>query len=326
MNDTFREFMRAAKWVAYPLAAKTRATLPVGRLRHPITFLLGCGRSGTTILGNVLSKHRGIRYLNEPLHYWYAIDSRTDQIDFFGSKGQCFLDAADVTPSARARFDRLFGQTEWCSRGRSILEKLPANTLRIRWLHALAPNARFIHLIRDGRFVCRSIDELSTSNQYRVSGKRDLHQWWGRNFYKWETFTRECRDRGLCTESFTALEKPEPWAYPAMAALEWLVKVKEMRIATEQLGLGPDQIIEVRYEDLVANPEEPLRQIEQLMGLPHDPNMVEHARAELKPRKWGTPDIALPPPLYHEFSAKQEKLGYSNAGVRLLAPSVSTAS
>ena len=34
-------------------------------------FIIGCGRSGTTILGNTLSNHPKIKYLNERRDLWH---------------------------------------------------------------------------------------------------------------------------------------------------------------------------------------------------------------------------------------------------------------
>ena len=34
-------------------------------------FIIGCGRSGTTILGDTLSKHPKIEYLNERRDLWH---------------------------------------------------------------------------------------------------------------------------------------------------------------------------------------------------------------------------------------------------------------
>ena len=44
----------------------------------PVCFIAGCGRSGTTFLGRILSMHPGIAYLEEPRNYWIAINKKTD--------------------------------------------------------------------------------------------------------------------------------------------------------------------------------------------------------------------------------------------------------
>ena len=241
--------------------------VPFGRVTKPVNFLLGCGRSGTTILGQALGRHPGIYYLNEPIHYWYAIDSRTDHLNFFGGHGRCFFEEKDLTPRMRRRFQRLFGQLQWYADHKIIVEKLPVNPLRMAWLNALCPSARFIHLIRDGRYVCRSIEELSHSTRYQVAGKAGLNQWWGRQFHKWNVFARECKEREIYADSFAALPEPTPDLYPAMAALEWLVRLRSARAAVAALALGSDRYLEVRYENLVADPQTTLAQIEAALAI-----------------------------------------------------------
>jgi hypothetical protein len=45
----------------------------------------------------------------------------------------------------------------FASRRRLLVEKLPENSFRVRWLSAIFPAARFIHIIRDGRDVALSL-------------------------------------------------------------------------------------------------------------------------------------------------------------------------
>ena len=47
------------------------------KIRKPI-FIIGCGRSGTTILGTALSMHRKITYLNERRDLWFKAYPKTD--------------------------------------------------------------------------------------------------------------------------------------------------------------------------------------------------------------------------------------------------------
>jgi hypothetical protein len=214
---------------------------------------------------------------------------------------------------------------QWFAHDRTVVEKLPVNPLRIPWLNALCPNARFIHLIRDGRYVCRSIEELSHSTRYRVWGKSGLNQWWGMQFHKWNAFVRDCSARGILTESFAALPQPSPEYFPAMAALEWLVRLRTVRAAVTSLGLGPDRYLEIRYEHLIADPKTTLGEVEAFLGLRHSEAMAAAANRMLEPRQWRTPDVPLPAPLYIEFIRELQQLGYPTDGVRLLDTARSSA-
>ncbi|MCH7727960.1 MAG: sulfotransferase [Planctomycetes bacterium] len=53
-------------------------TSPVGQTQPNLAFVTGCGRSGTTILGNLLAQHPDIRYLNDRFSLWVDSFALTD--------------------------------------------------------------------------------------------------------------------------------------------------------------------------------------------------------------------------------------------------------
>lgn len=253
--------------------------------------------------------------MHEPIDYWYAIDRQTDYLDFFGGRGRGFLAASDVTPEAQKRFRRLFGQSQKWSGKSHVLEKYPADGLRIDWLNALVPGAKFLHIIRDGRAVCRSIQAISAKNDYLFLGKPKLHQWWGHDFHKWDTLVRECRERAILTPQFQLADAAEPRNFGAMAALEWLVRIRTIRADVERLGLGSDRFLEVRYDRLVADPVGHLRMIEDFMGAPRDEAKEQFAREFLVARADRQNELRLPELIFREFAAEQKLLGYPVDGV-----------
>jgi hypothetical protein len=299
------------------LQAHCRAALPWGHVRGAMTFILGCGRSGTTILGQLLGRHRQVVYLNEPLHYWYAIDRRADNLDFFGGKGRSWLDAQDATPAAARRLDHLFGQLQWRAGGRQVVEKLPIHALRMEWLDRLAPQARFINIVRDGRAVVQSIQVIHRRGQYRIAGKPFLHQWWGVGYHKWIQLAREGAARGLYADALAEIGGEAARDPFAMGTYEWLVSLRQMRLSSERLHLGPERYREITYEHLLAAPEDTLRELERMLGLEHDPAMLADARLLLRPRRVERYAYSLPPRLYHAFAALQTQLGYPTDGVTI---------
>src|ERR1700728_2369929 len=77
-------------------------------------------------------------------------------------------------------------------RGASLmLEKTPFNACRIGYLDALSPGCKFIHLVRDGVDVVRSIDRLSRDRTYQILGRRDMNRWWGRGGCKWTALSTD---------------------------------------------------------------------------------------------------------------------------------------
>ena len=49
------------------------------QVKQPV-FILGTGRSGTTILGLILSLHRDVGFLNEPKALWHSVNPADDLI------------------------------------------------------------------------------------------------------------------------------------------------------------------------------------------------------------------------------------------------------
>jgi hypothetical protein len=313
-----KPLLRSIKWAWYPWQAHCRAALPWGHVRGSMTFILGCGRSGTTILGQLLGRHRQVVYLNEPLHYWYVIDRRSDNLDFFGGKGQSWFDASDATVAAARRLDRLFGQVQLRATGRQLVEKLPIHALRMEWLDRLAPAARFVNIVRDGRAVVQSIQVIHRRGQYRIAGKPFLHQWWGVGYHKWAQLAREGAARGFYADALEEIGGEAARDPFAMGTYEWLVSLRQIRMSVEKLRLGPDRYREITYERLLAAPEAALRELEGMLGLEHDPAMLADARTLLRPRRVERYAYALPPRMYAAFAAMQTELGYPTEGVTML--------
>jgi hypothetical protein len=102
----------------------------------------GCGRSGTTLLLSVLSGHPSIAavpretYALCPNVWRHGAGASTPDLVILGDA------LSDLTPPPTAR--------RWC-------EKTPKNVTNVgAILHAL-PDARFLHVVRDGRDVVTSV-------------------------------------------------------------------------------------------------------------------------------------------------------------------------
>src|SRR5262249_11233139 len=112
----------------------------------------------------------------------------------------------------------------------------------------LWPEARFVHVIRDGRDVCLSLLDWKRKGT-RMAG---LFPTWAEDPVTtaalcWERDVRRGRDRGG--------------------------------------PLGPELYHEIRYDDLVYHPEEQLRNLCSFLAVPYEAGMLEfyHSRPVLKP-------------------------------------------
>lgn len=111
-------------------------------------ILLGTARSGTTFLGRTaLSRANDLCYWGEPNHIWMHGHAyrRHDE-----------LTADDTSESVKRYIRTRFEERVKASGASVLLEKTPANCLRLPFIRELFPEARYIHLTRDGRSVVRS--------------------------------------------------------------------------------------------------------------------------------------------------------------------------
>ncbi len=230
------------------------------RFQTPPVFVIGCGRSGTTILGELLKAHPNVSYLFEPYHFWTAVDSRTDMLHLYEqSAAACALSADDATPRIAQRFNAAFGRVAAATPSRVLVEKTPINSLRISYLDAIAPSCRFIHIVRDGVDVARSIERLATTNEYRIAGKPKFNQWWGDDDVKWRLLARDGASLG-----HHPFEAPHLTDHDVRGAYEWLVSLHEVNRFRNMLD---DRLLEIRYTDLISSPRETLDTIASFMRI-----------------------------------------------------------
>jgi hypothetical protein len=187
-----------------------------------VTLVVGCARSGTSILGELIASHPDVMYVFEAVTIW--------EQGGMGENESHRLTAAHATPDIKEAIHRWAETT-----GRDALmlvEKSPRNILRIPYVREIFPQARIIHIVRDGRDVACSM----------VPGcGRD--EWSHLRPPSWKTFF----DR---------------YSGPTRCAIAW----KEiMEIGLQDLANVPH--VQIRYEDLIASPESVARQIFDYMGL-----------------------------------------------------------
>ena len=154
------------------LAAKTLPQYWAARLHNPV-FIIGSARSGTTVLTELLSFHRDIADLSEandvwdPTGYPWSESSRETPplwIDPIAHTQRWWRDTEPRQQELRA----IFGAYQTLLRKKVFLNKTPLNTFRIPYLLKIFPDARFIHIIRDGRATVHSyvVKQLKDINSH----------------------------------------------------------------------------------------------------------------------------------------------------------------
>ncbi|MGK5553879.1 sulfotransferase family protein [Actinomadura kijaniata] len=213
-------------------------------------FVIGCPRSGTTLLQLMLHSHRRIAIPAETRFLLPAYTSRCEFGDLedtenrralaewiTGRKTTKFrdlgLDAAEVTeeivqgpPTIGSALGIVFrayarkhGRPRWG-------DKRPSYSKHVGTLLRMFPDAQFVHLIRDGRDCVASLTEMP---------------WYKQDVYHAISAWREAIDNGR----------------------------------RHAARLGPDAYYELQYERLVADPAGELSSLCAFLGEDFDPAMTE---------------------------------------------------
>ncbi|MFQ5570225.1 MAG: sulfotransferase [Rhodothermales bacterium] len=221
--------------------------------RSPYVFVVGCPRSGTTLLQRMLDSHPQLAVANDTHFIPRAIkhragdvnplltDDLVERVYAYRRFYRLGLTEAEVREAAApASTYRTFVSNLYAlfarKQGKPLAgEKTPDYGRHLPLLHALFPWARFIHIIRDGRDV--ALSTLEWAHEHKGPGR---WAWW----------------------------QVDPLA---TCALWWRWQVSTGR--QNGAALGSDRYFEVRYEDLVARPEAVLRAVTAFLHLPYSPNM-----------------------------------------------------
>jgi hypothetical protein len=228
-----------------------------------VVFITGCGRSGTTTLGNILGRHPDVAYLNDRFDLWTRV---FPEADIWGrgpaaqaATARIEMVAADARPEIAARFVELLRR----ERGRKALlaEKLPINSFRLGFLFELFPDACVIDIVRNGIDVARSIAAEA------VAGR-----WYGARGRKWDLLVEYARGHGygplidICSMPFLR------------GLLEWRMSVEavERYLADHEV-----RVLRLRYEELLSDPAGTASAMTDFLGLPQSARVERFAGAQI---------------------------------------------
>lgn len=112
-------------------------------------FIIGAGRSGTNILRDTLTSIAGWEtWPCDEINLIWRHGNRDKADDLFGS--------GEATPYVTAYLRGVFERFGRKTGARVVVEKTCANSLRVPFLDAVFPDARYVFMVRDGRDVALS--------------------------------------------------------------------------------------------------------------------------------------------------------------------------
>jgi hypothetical protein len=224
-------------------------------LDRPI-FIVGTGRSGTTIFHEMFTHHPNVTFLSglcllyPDKPQWNRRAMRLMDVPLIGrfarkkfrpaehwqfwerhalgfSNPSRDLVAGDVRPRVKQKITEILGAMLTSKRNR-LLVKL-TGWPRTGFLAEMFPSAYFIHIIRDGRAVANSLLDMDFWDGWR-----------GPPTWRWGELSPAYQ------EEWQAAEK----SFIVLAAIQWKLLMDSFEEAKRILP--PERFLEVKYEELVA--------------------------------------------------------------------------
>lgn len=255
-------------------------------------FIVGVGRSGSTIFHKIFARHPNLAWLSGYLDRYPT----KPQINKFlmnvidwpiipivmkrnypeecysfweyyckGFRTPCRdLTSNDVTIKAKTEIRKVLAGLLTPRRNRLLLKI--TGWPRIGYLNEIFDNAKFIHIIRDGRAAVNSM-----INEPWWWGWRGPENWrWGR----------------LTVEQEDEWEKHNK-SFLALAAIEWKIILNALEKSRKYIK--PNQLMEIKYENLCENTVDVFKKVVDFSDLKWSDsfeNVVQSYQLKVKNYKW----------------------------------------
>jgi hypothetical protein len=246
--------------------------LPPKRLPERPVFVIGCPRSGTTVAFDLLRTSPGLASMGQEGHVLW---------ESFHHPREHGWRSNSLAPRDVRSFERRY--LAWAiatlarPRGGRFLDKTPRNSLRLPYLDALFPDARYVFVQRDGRATVSSLITAWREREhpayvlpvpFEIPGIPERH-WHFILPPGWRAFD----DRPL----------EEVCAHQYVTATEAMLEFRG--------GLAAGRFVDLRYEDLLADPPGQMERVHQALDVPFTDAQAGRARQHVRPtgaEKWRT--------------------------------------
>jgi hypothetical protein len=266
-------------------------------IRKPI-FVVGCPRSGTNTFHYRLPKHPDLVWISNvtkktphsllltKLLMVFRKDHKPSEAKVIwrhsATGDNDVRGRADATPEMKAFLHKVVRNHLQLFNGPRFVNKCPQNALRIEFLDEVFPDAYFIHIVRDGRAVANSI---------RNARLKHDGAYWGCRPADWKSVI-----------DLPVLEG---------SGLQWKMIVEHALDAAKTIP--PERYVQIRYEDLCAEPEKVFREVSDRVELKWDDATLSNLVSDIESRnykwreKFSDDEIEM---LHARLGSLLTKLGY----------------
>lgn len=281
-------------------------------LKPPI-ILFGNFRSGTTMLQKIIASHPAVVPLYEPVGIWLYADP---------GRGHDEFDEADATDRVKRYIRRWFLKYQQENGNRIIIEKTPHNILRIPYVRAIFPEARFIYIVRNPLSFVSSVEikwqrPVGTK---RIKARMKKTPWtqWHRYFgrlvkQQWNSRVLKRKYLPIWGPRYRGIQQDlKEHDLLTVIARQW---ARASAKAERDLAhFNPEQVLRLRYEDFVDDPLSGLQRICAHCGLEMTTDLARQVQdmvktdRKLKWQRFAPSDLARIMP---ELVSEMQRAGYS---------------
>lgn len=248
-------------------------------------IIIGAGRSGTNMLRDVLTSIDGIAtWPCDEINYIWRYGNKRFASDEFSAEQA----SEPVIKYIRGEFAKFVNSSELNSQPKGnglVVEKTCANSLRVPFVNAVIPEARYVHIVRDGRDVVSSalkrwkapLDIPYLMAKARYVPKTDL-PYYAANYFKNRLFKVFNKDSSLAVWGPKYNDMPTAGEVSSLAEIcgrQWMKCVESSTAAFDSMPAG--QSLYLRYEDFIASPDEKLMEILDFVSYDFEESAVRDA-------------------------------------------------
>ncbi|MEP6688261.1 MAG: sulfotransferase [Gemmatimonadales bacterium] len=256
-------------------------------------IIVGSGRCGSTLFHRLMANHEHLmwlsgftlRYPDRPEWNRWAVSALDKPVlrGLLGGKvrpGESYrfwdryaygfsepcrdLVRSDVSARVKKQLHGAFGSMLTSRRDRLLLKI--TGWPRLGYLAEVFEDAKFIHIMRDGRAVASSLLHVDF-----------WRGWFGPQGWR----------AGLLSPEDQALWESYDRSFTALAGIEWRIQMRAMEAARKQIN--PGQFLEVKYETFCEQPLDAFRQVLEFAELPPSPALeraVTSAKIRSTSNRW----------------------------------------